>query len=142
MKVFALCRTNFFFELVRIYLGEVKTPYNKQKLAEEIGAFLRKKETRDSIVKFLDGTDIKILTAIKFLNEPDIEKLEKFFSSSIQQGDFYSAVASLEERLLIFSVHVKNEKNLIKINPYLEDDLSGLLNLQNLISPENEKKIS
>ena len=33
----------FFFELVRIYLGEVKTPYNKQKLAEEIGAFLRKK---------------------------------------------------------------------------------------------------
>lgn len=130
----------FFFELVRIYLGEVKTPYNKQKLAEEIGAFLRKKETRDSIVKFLDGTDIKILTAIKFLNEPDIEKLENFFSSSIQQGDFYSAVASLEERLLIFSVHVKNEKNLIKINPYLEDDLSGLLNLQNLISPENEKK--
>ena len=131
----------FFFELVRIYLGEVKTPYNKQKLAEEIGAFLRKKETQESIIKFLDETDIKILTAIKFLNEPDVEKLEKFFSSSIQQGDFYSAVASLEERLLIFSVRGKNsEKNLIKINPYLEDDLSGLLNLQNLISPEGEKK--
>ena len=131
----------FFFELVRIYLGEVKTPYNKQKLAEEIGAFLRKKETRESIVKFIDSTDIKILTAIKFLNEPDVEKLEKFFSSSIQQGEFYSAVASLEERLLIFSVRGKNsEKNLIKINPYLEDDLSGLLNLQNLISPENAKK--
>ena len=131
----------FFFELVRIYLGEVKTPYNKQKLAEEIGVFLRKKETRESIVKFIDSTDIKILTAIKFLNEPDVEKLEKFFSSSIQQGEFYSAVASLEERLLIFSVRGKNsEKNLIKINPYLEDDLSGLLNLQNLISPENAKK--
>lgn len=132
----------FFFEIVRIYLGEVKTPYNKQKLAEDIASFLRRKETREMIVKFLDSADIKILTAVKFLNDPDVEKLEKFFSSSVQQGKFYSAVASLEERLLIFTVCGKNSKKIIKINPYLEDDLDGILNLQNLISPEKSKKIS
>ena len=31
-----------FFDLLRMYLGEIKTPYNKQNLIENLSSFLRK----------------------------------------------------------------------------------------------------
>ena len=31
---FSILPDDYFFEIVRMYLGEVKTPYNKQKLIE------------------------------------------------------------------------------------------------------------
>ena len=42
-----------FFELLRMYLGEIKTPFNKQKLIEELSAFLRKDENVNVIVSLL-----------------------------------------------------------------------------------------
>ena len=35
-----------FFDLIRMYLGEIKTPFNKQKLIEDLSAFLRKAENK------------------------------------------------------------------------------------------------
>ena len=31
-----------FFEIVRLYLGEVETPYNKQRLIEGLAGFVKK----------------------------------------------------------------------------------------------------
>jgi len=31
-----------FFVLMRLYLGEIKTPFNKQRLVESLGGFLSK----------------------------------------------------------------------------------------------------
>lgn len=126
-----------FFELVHMYLGKVKTPYNKQKLAEEIGAFLRKEETRKMLVRLLSETDIKILTAIKFIDRPDISKLEALFVPLVPQGTFYTLIESLEERLVIFSVQDANSgKRIIRLNPYLEEDIEPLLSFSSLIAPE------
>ena len=36
-----------FFNTVRLYLGEVKTPYNKQRLTEQLAGFIRKEENRE-----------------------------------------------------------------------------------------------
>ena len=35
-----------FFDLMRLYAGEIKTPYNKQKLIETLTAFLHREENR------------------------------------------------------------------------------------------------
>lgn len=35
---------NRFSETMRTYLGEIKTPYNKQKLVESLESFLRQRE--------------------------------------------------------------------------------------------------
>ncbi|MGN0729488.1 helicase-associated domain-containing protein [Treponema sp.] len=128
----------FFFDIVRIYLGEVKTPYNKQKLAEELGAFLRRPEIRSAIIQLLDDCDIQILSAVKFLNEPDVAKLERFFSS-MPQNSLYRTIASLEERLLIYPVKNENSGKIeLRITPYLEEELSTVLSLGILISPERK----
>ena len=36
----AVLPDSHFFEIIRMYLGEVKTPFNKQKLIEELGGFM------------------------------------------------------------------------------------------------------
>ena len=78
-----------FFELLRMYLGEIKTPYNKQKLIEELSAFLRKDENASMIVRLLSANDILILSAIKILNLPTQEKLSQFFSTDFSFAELY-----------------------------------------------------
>ena len=50
-----------FFVLMRLYLGEIKTPFNKQRLVEKIGGFLSKPDTQQAIIESLDRLDILIL---------------------------------------------------------------------------------
>ena len=42
-----------FFELMRLYLGEIKTPYNKQNLIQQLGAFLHKEQVQKTILMLL-----------------------------------------------------------------------------------------
>lgn len=130
----------FFFELVHIYLGEVKTPYNKQKLAERLGGILRDESNRKTILNFLSADDAEILSAINFMEKPTSEKLERFFSADFPQGIFYNILASLEERLVIYFVPDEiSGKKIIRINPYLADDLAEIFDFSSLIP--SEKKI-
>ncbi len=127
----------YFFELVYIYIGLVQTPYSKQKLIEQFGSILRQKENRDTIIKFLDETDIRVLSAVRFIPEPDVKKLSDFFVPGISEGDFLTEIASLEERLIIFPKFDRDrEKEILCINPHLEDDLEPLLKTSCLVSAE------
>ena len=58
-----------FFEIIRIYLGEIHTPYNKDKLIEQLSSIFRKEETKNTIISFLSDFDIKIITAISFIDK-------------------------------------------------------------------------
>ena len=42
---FLFLEENHFFEIMKMYLGEIKTPYNKQKLIANLEGFLHKKES-------------------------------------------------------------------------------------------------
>lgn len=136
---------NQFFDLMHIYLGKIKTPYNKTDLIEQISAFLRKDENKKTIIKLLTKTDIKILTAINFINECTFEKLEEFFSSdeTFSQKMIFEKLENLNQRLLIFAYEDKiSLKKIININPLLFDELEKFLTLQNLISfvPKNQNE--
>ncbi len=128
---------NQFFDLMHIYLGKIKTPYNKTDLIEQLSAFLRKDENKKTIIKLLTKTDIKILTAINFINECTFEKLEEFFLSdeTFSQKMIFEKLENLNQRLLIFAYEDKMSlKKIISINPLLYSELEKFLNLQNLIS--------
>ena len=73
---------NHFFELMRIYLGEIKTPYNKQNLIENLGAFLHKPEIQQRIVSLLSVEDIQIINAIHYLTAPSQNVLSRFFAKT------------------------------------------------------------
>ena len=132
----SLLSDNDFFEIIHLYLGEVKAPYNKQKLLSAMTAFIKNPSHIESIKKFISLEDLKILTAIKFIKYPTKELLSQFFASQIPIVDLYNALHSLSQRLLIFSV--KNEitnYDYYKVNPVIECELEEKLNAQ-LLFPE------
>ena len=121
-----------FFELLRMYLGEIKTPYNKQKLIEDLSAFLRKDENAQMIVRLLSPNDILILSAIKILNLPTQEKLSQFFSTDFSFAELYERLLNLEERLLIYR-KTENKQIRFVLNPLLEPKIEPLLSVSVLM---------
>ena len=120
----ALLSDNYFFEIIRMYLGEVKTPFNKQKLIEELGAFIRKEENRKTLISLLSETDLKIICAVKYISNATQEKLVSFFSGSFSFAKLYERLLNLEERLILYRKTDKNTgRTVILVNPHLEDDL-------------------
>lgn len=131
---FATLPDAHFFELIRMYLGEVKTPYNKQKLIEELGSFIRKEDNKNKLLSLLTQNDIEILSAVKYISPATQEKLASFFNGSYSYATLYEAVLNLEERLVLYR-HVNKDdgKTIISINPLLEDALSPFVSIDVLI---------
>jgi hypothetical protein len=129
---------NHFFELIRMYLGEVKTPYNKQKLIEELSAFIRREENRQTLVDLLSETDLQILSAVTFISDPTQEKLSDFFAGVFSFAALYERLLNLEERLILY--HNRDSgtgKEILRINPLLEDVFAPYMTVGRLL-PEAE----
>lgn len=119
-----------FFDIMRMYLGELKTPYNKQKLIEGLSSFLRKKENRDTLVSLLGSSDLKILTIVKNIHACTEEKIFSFMEGNLQPSkqDLHEHIINLHERLVLFTFADKSSAaSELRINPMLEDDLEPLL---------------
>lgn len=93
---------NLFFQLVRMYLGEIKTPYNKQNLLEKLGSFLHKEQVQKNILLLLSHRDCQILTAISLLDYPSQDKLQALLEGNFTSTQLHENLMNLEERLIIF----------------------------------------
>ena len=132
-----------FFSLMHLYIGEVKTPYNKQNLIEQLSSFIRKEENQNLIFNLLSENDILILSAIHFIPNITQEKLSSFFSGTFNFATLYEILLNLEERLLIFKKFDADHKtNYYKINPLLEKKLLSILNISNLLQTPETKDSS
>lgn len=125
-----------FFDLMRMYLGVIKTPFNKQRLIEELSSFLRKKEYRAGIVLGLDGLELLILSAIRELPSPTQSKIIKLFSGSWSFPVLYDKILNLEERLVIYRRN-DSESREYALNPLLADEILSLLDPARLVPPES-----
>ena len=133
---------NHFFELMRIYLGEIKTPYNKQNLIENLGAFLHKPEIQQRIVSLLSVEDIQIINAIHYLTAPSQNVLSRFFAKTLSFAELYEALMNLEERLIIFRYTHDDGSVLFKINPILEQVLTQFFSLRTLIPQPQDSTLT
>ena len=125
---------NHFFELIRMYLGKIHSPFNKQKLVEQLGVFLHKDENRKKIVNLLSETDLLILTAVYFIPKVTNDKLSTFFTGTMNFASLYERLLNLEERLLIYRHADKSSsETIIDINPILEDVLLPLISKRTLL---------
>lgn len=127
-----------FFYLMRLYLGEIKTPFNKVKLVSQLASFLRSKESLENILTFLDETDIEFLTAVKYLPSLSVQTLVSFFSDEYSESFIYTRAANLKDRLLVYTE--KNDsgtEEYFRLNPLLEDELSEYLDPETIL-PEAE----
>ena len=117
-----------FFNTMRLYLGEIKTPYNKQRLTEQLASFIRKEENLQSILTLMDSFDVEILTALSLIPKASQETLVQFFSDSIPITELYAEIINLTERLLIYTDRDEiTGKDFLAINPLIKDYLTPYL---------------
>lgn len=125
-----------FFELMRLYLGEIETPYNKQRLIEQLAGFIKKPANSDSMISLLDEYDIKLLTAIAFIPNATQDTLVQFFSAEYTMADIFSGLSNLTARLFVFEQKDSySSKKYLRINPVIWEKLEPFIKLGNIISP-------
>ena len=122
-----------FFNIMRLYLGKIKTPYNKQRLASQLASFLKTPENINNILSFLDDFDCEILCAVRFINNLTQENLVQFFSDSYKLPLIYTRLANLQERLLIYTLKNQDDKIIFLINPILLPYLEKFLSIEKLL---------
>ena len=123
------------FEILRLYLGEIRTPYNKQRLIEQLAGFIRNETNLSTIISLLDEFDIKILTAIYYIPNADRTLLVDFFSTDYSLGELYSELSNLSLRLLIYTEKDKySGKKYLRINPLVLDRLTPFIRMSSILS--------
>ena len=135
-----------FFSTMRLYLGEIKTPYNKQRLTEQLASFLKNPEVTSNIISLLDANDLQILTAISIIPDATQEILIDFFTGTFTMTEVYSALINLSERQLIYKTTDTTtaagiSKEIILINPVLIPTLTPYLS-KTLLFPQHQIAIT
>lgn len=125
----------YFFDLVRMYLGAIRTPFNKQRIVEDLAAFLRKADHRKTIVRSLDRFDLMVLSAVSELPSPTQQKIVSLFSGTKSFPEIYDRILNLEERLVIFRKNGTDSRE-YALNPLLKDEILPLLGFAVLAAPE------
>ena len=128
-----------FFLLMHLYLGEIKTPFNKQRLVESLGGFLSKAETQRTMVESLDRLDILILTAVHALPVTNRGALLMFLSSETM---LQTRLTNLEERLILYRNSDADDYDRVinnySINPFLYKAVEPLLDAHALFLPQQK----
>jgi hypothetical protein len=128
---------NSFFTLLRSVFGNIKTPFNKQKLIHDLTAFLSKKEIQETIKNYIDEDDHRVIAAIGILEEPFPGELESFFGGEYSYADLHSIVLNLEERLIVY--RFKDEgKSRLALNPVLAPVLKPFAENINILFPSSK----
>ncbi|MDR1106501.1 MAG: helicase-associated domain-containing protein [Treponema sp.] len=112
-----------FFELLRSVFGNIKTPFNKQKLLEDLVVFLSRDDIRKIIGLYIDEADAAFIAAAALLGEPLPGEMEDFLAEDMSAGELQARMLNLEERFIICRFR---EEGLYRIalNPVLECVLS------------------
>ncbi len=125
-----------FFYIMRLYLGEIKTPFNKLRLTEQLASFLRTQKHLSSLINLLDETDVKFLTVINLIPGIAQETLRKFFENEFSTSLIYSRLANLQDRLLVYTKK-KQYSDVVQfwINPLILEEVKPYLNPE-LVFPD------
>lgn len=126
---FSLFSDEIQLKYFKTFLGNIKTPYNKQNLTEKLAGFFFNRENQKRIFTLLDEVDFKILSFVNSIVKPNIKDVELFFKDT--KIGFYESVNSCEnlvERLVLLKNYDEDtKKSYFVINPILEDLLNPYL---------------
>ncbi|MGI0529416.1 helicase-associated domain-containing protein [Treponema socranskii] len=123
-----------FFDMLRAYLGKIKTPYNKQNLIEQLSSFFCREQNRKNLLTLLDDFDEKIITALVLVPEATEEKLICFFSGEYTSSEIAARLSNLTDRLIIYKNESgKDDPQRLYVNPLLEDLLAPRIDIARII---------
>ena len=123
-----------FSSLIHLYIGEFKTPYNKQKLISQLASFIKTPENLNGIVTLLSEDDLRILNSIHFmpsLTQTDLITFLLEFSDAPDEIKLFAKIKNLKERLLIFTAKDSySGKEYLHINPLILETLEPYFNIK------------
>ena len=123
-----------FFDMLRAYLGKIKTPYNKQNLIEQLSSFFCRGQNRKNLLTLLDDFDEKIIAALILIPEATQKKLSDFFSGEYVSSEIAARISNLTDRLIIYKDESdKDCFECLYINPLLEDLLAPRIDIARII---------
>ena len=111
-----------FFRIIRVYLGDIKTPFNKHSLIKKLSALFRRPEISERVMSLIDRRDARVLSAVAILKEPTIGRLFRLFEGESEFLKLHYHVLNLEDRMLIYRDDLEDEPR-IRFNPILADSL-------------------
>ena len=131
-----------FFELVRSVFGNIKTPFNKQRLLEDLANLLSREEIRNVIAAYIGEQDHKLIAAVALLGEPSFGSvapgiLETFFAGEFSYAELHAIIINLEERLILYRFKDEGVMRL-SLNPVLEEVLAPFIEDTRPIIPSYE----
>ncbi|MDR0556273.1 MAG: hypothetical protein LBG43_00145 [Treponema sp.] len=107
-----------FFSLVRSILGSVKTPFSKQRLVDDLKAFLSNEENRKALEAYIDEKDALLIASVAVLENPTEQELTDFIGGELT-GNVHAFLINMEERLIVYRFK-KGRITYIALNPLLE----------------------
>jgi len=110
---------------VRNYLGPIKTPYDKRDLASRLEAFIRREETRASIMSLVDELDARIIGSALLVGPCPEHGLRELFAGELPLFDLGLRIDNLLDRLILFRYQAGG-KRLVAVNPILEEELGAI----------------
>jgi hypothetical protein len=130
---------------MRSVLGNIKTPFNKQRLVDDLESFLSRKDIQEAIAAYIDERDAKVIAAIALLGEPVPGELETFFAGELSYADLFGILLNLEERLILYRFQDKAPPAFrgseaagvrrLALNPLLEPALRPVIGNRNALFP-------
>jgi hypothetical protein len=125
-----------FFELMRSIFGNIKTPFNKQKLLDELYILLSRDDVRNNISSYINYEDQKIMAAAALLEDPAPDELEEFFRGELSPLTLRALLANLEERLILYRFRDETRSSRrLALNPVLESVLAPLVAEPGILFP-------
>ena len=107
---------------IRNYIGPIKTPYDKRDLVSRLEAFLRRAETKETILALLDSLDARILGSSLLLGPVSEQALKDLFIGELPLFELGVRISNLLDRLLLFR-YQSGGRRLVAVNPLLEEEL-------------------
>ncbi|MDR1096437.1 MAG: hypothetical protein LBL31_08615 [Spirochaetaceae bacterium] len=134
-----------FFEISRNFLGDVRTPYNKQAIIERLVSSLANRACQEVMLSYITDDDALVVNTVELLDGPTLHDLYAFFAAQFSYAECIQRTTSLEERLVIYRF-IDAGKERYALNPVFGGMLEGVLAKQSLLFPcrangQNEQKM-
>ncbi|MDR2094887.1 MAG: helicase-associated domain-containing protein [Treponema sp.] len=127
---------NAFFDLMRSVFGNVKTPFNKQRLLDDLAAFLCREDIRRNLAAYISAGDAKLIAAVAALHEPVPEDIESFFAGEYTFAELHAMLLNLEERFILYRIRRDGVRHLA-LNPLLEPILEPYITDRRVLFPSS-----
>ncbi|GAB1456510.1 hypothetical protein MASR2M48_18180 [Spirochaetota bacterium] len=123
-------RDDALIRAAKLWLGTLKTPFNKHELVSQIEAFLKRDETTDSIVSLLDRTDRLVLALALYSGTsletglPPTELARLVADEAAFEASALERLRNLKERLILYSYKGPRGREYVAVAPPLCDRLA------------------